>query len=335
MNFSPELTTSAAILMSLFAAAMWGSWFISLKYLHDYPIDGYYMTLFMTSVIFVWVVGFLLDGGALIGNMREVWAIDPSRIWVSFVCGFLYVLGMRISLYVFATIGLSLAQPIQSSINILAGTTVSAVVGGMPATMTVNRLAIGTSFLVAAVLVSMLAGNFKARSKDAIERSTIKYSQKELWRSLGLVIFSSAFTPAYTLGLSYGLHSITQSQGLAVMPYMALLSSGAFIGALVVVGIPLTIKKQWPIVLKAPFSIHKFGILSGLAHYGGNIIHTFATTSLSSAVSWPLGVTSGLWTQMWGLVYGEFRGSPKKVYVALAAGIVLYLVGAYIIAMGR
>lgn len=87
MNFSPELTPGLAIFMVFFAASMWGTWFISLKYLGDYPIDGFYVTLFTTSIIFVWGVGFLIDGGALLQNMRDVYAVDPSRIYVSLFCG--------------------------------------------------------------------------------------------------------------------------------------------------------------------------------------------------------------------------------------------------------
>ena len=108
--------------------------------------------------------------------------------------------------------------------------------------------------------------------------------------------------------------------------------SGAFTGAMLGSGLLLTINKQWGIVFHAPLSIHKFGIISGLFHYGGNIIHTFATASLSSVVSWPLGITGGLWTQLWGLAYGELRGAPRSAYVALFIGIVLYLCGAYVIA---
>lgn len=333
MNFSPELSTGIAIGMSLTAAFMWGSWFISLKYLKGYPLDGFYMTLFTTSLIFVWAVGLILDGPALIGNMRNVASIDSSRIWVTILCGALYVLGMRISLFVFSIIGLSLAQPIQSSIGILVGTGISAVVGGMPVGLTEGRLVLATIFLLAAVLLSMKAGDMKSKSVSASEQSTVQFSQKQLLKALGLITFSSAFTPAYTFALSYGLRSVTQINGLAVLPFMALLATGAFIGALLATGIPLTINKQWGVVLRAPFSIHKFGIISGLAHYGGNIIHTFATAFLSSAVSWPLGVTSGLWTQIWGLVYGEFRGASRRIYMTLFAGILLYLIGAYIIAI--
>ena len=94
----------------------------------------------------------------------------------------------------------------------------------------------------------------------------------------------------------------------------------------------LTITQKWSAALAAPPSIHKFGLISGVCHFGGNIIHTFATASLSAVVSWPLGITSGLWTQGWGLVYGEFRGSPRRSYVALFLAIALYLIGTYLIA---
>jgi hypothetical protein len=336
MNFNPELTTGPAVLMSLMAAFMWGTWFISLKYLKDYPLDGFYLTLFTTSIVFVWGVGFIIDGKALIGNISDVLAADPSRVWLTLLFGSLYVVGMRISLYVFSVIGLSISQPIQSSVNIVIGTAVAAYVGGVPEGLTTTRIILSLVLLSGAVLSSMLAGRWRAQSQSTeVERpkGTLAYTPKELLRAFGLLLFSALFIPAYTLGLSYGLRSSTHIEGLAVMPFMALLATGAFIGSFLTSGFMLTKKKQWGIVLHTPLSIAKFGIVSGIFHYGGNIIHTFATAYLSSAVSWPLGVTSGLWTQLWGLVYGEFRQAPKKAYAALIVGILLYLLGAYFIAI--
>lgn len=332
MNFSPELSSGVAIFMSLLAASMWGSWFISLKYLGKYPLSGFYMTLFTTSLVLVWAVALILDGSALFTNLSDVWNTDSSRILLTLACGVLYVIGMRISLIVLQTIGLSLSQPIQSSINVLVGTAVSALVGGVPKSVSMGWIAVAVLFLLCAVIVSMLAG--KWRSQSVISGSNtggFAYSQKDLWRSLGLLVFSSLFIPAYTFGISYGLKSVSQPNGMAVMPFMTMLCSGAFIGACLTSGLELTIKKQWHLVWQAGFRIHKWGIISGLAHYGGNIIHTFATAFLSSVVSWPLGVTSGLWTQFWGLFYGEFKGSSRRTYIALFAGIGLYLIGAYII----
>ena len=43
-------------------------------------------------------------------------------------------------------------------------------------------------------------------------------------------------------------------------------------------------------------------------------------------------MTLGLWTQMWGLAYGEFEGSPRQVYVLLFAGMSCYVIGASLVA---
>jgi len=333
MNFTPELTTGTAVFMSLLAAAMWGSWFISLKYLGDYPLDGFYVTLFSTSLVLVWTAGFVLDGSALLANLVDTWAADPSRIWLTLICGVLYVFGMRLSLLVMGKIGLSLTQPIQQSINILAGTGVAALVGGVPDDLSVGRLVIACTLLVGAVLATMAAGNLRTAAQQAPGfQSTLIYTPKDLWKSLGLLIFASAFIPAYTLAISYGLKSVTQPNGMAVMPFMAVLVTGAFTGSMLTSGVLLARSRQWRRVFRAPLSLHKLGVISGLCHYGGNIIHTYSTAFLSSAVSWPLSVTAGLWTQLWGFVYGEFKGSPKRVYIALFTGIILYLLGAFAIA---
>jgi drug/metabolite transporter (DMT)-like permease len=332
MNFSPQLDTGTAIFMSLLAASMWGSWFISLKYLGDYPIDGFYVTLFTTSLLLVWSVAIIVDGEALFENLGAVWAVDSSRIWLTLVCGVLYVIGMRLSLFVMGRIGLSLTQPIQQSINILAGTAVAAFVGGVPEDLSLAKLALACTLLVGAVLVTMLAGNLRAKAQQAPNfKSTLIFTPHDLWKALGLLVFSSAFIPAYTFAISYGLKSVTQPNGLAVLPFMAVLVSGAFTGSLLTSGLALTRTKQWRRVFQAPFRIHKFGIISGFFHYGGNIIHTYSTAFLSSAVSWPLSITAGLWTTLWGFVYGEFKDSPRSVYIALFAGIALYLLGAFTI----
>ena len=333
MNFSPQLSPGLAIFMVFFAASMWGTWFISLKYLKTYPIDGFYITLFTTSIIFVWSVGLIVDGKNLIQNMVDVYKVDPSRIFVTLICGSLYVIGMRVTLYVFSIIGLSLTMPIKSSIGILVSTTVAAVVGGVPEGYSLGLIFFACFILIGAVLLSMQSGRLRiAGQETAEEKSDLQFSMVDMRKSILLILLTTVISPAYTFGLSYGLKSITQPNGLAVLPYMALLSTGAFCGSLIASGSVLTIRRQWKTVFSAPFSIHKFGIGSGLFHYGGNIIHTFASAYLSTVIAFPLGLSSGLITQLWGIVYGEFKGSPRKAYYYLGSALVLYVIGAYIIA---
>lgn len=331
MNFHPELSSGTATVLALTAAFMWGTWFISLKYLGDYPLDGYFITLFTTSFLFVWTVGILIDRGALFENIANVFAADPSRVLATYVCGMIYVVGMRFSLTVMKTIGLSLAQPIQSAIGTLTSLAVTVLVGGVPAGTSIPRLVLATLILTAAVISSMIAGRFRSQAQSTQLNNVQHVPMSALWRALGLVLVASALSPAYPFALSYGLHSTTQPNGMAVLPFMAMLVSGAFTGCWLSSGVALTRRHQWGLVRHAGFKIHKFGIWSGLFHYGGNIIHTFAASFLSAAIAFPLGITSGLWTQMWGLVYGEFRGSPPKAYAALFGGVVLYIIGGYMI----
>ncbi len=332
MNFDPQLSSGVAVFMALLAASMWGTWFISLKHIGDYPLDGFFITLFATSVVFVWVVALLIDGGAVAANIATVWAQDQSRILVVLGGGSIYVMGMRFSLSVQRTLGLSLAQPIQSAIGTISSLAITMVVGGVPAGVSVLRLVGATFVLILAVLLAMYAGRLRSKSQATQAKNGAYVPMSALWRSLGLIFLGSLLTPAYPFALSYGLKSTTQPNGLAVLPFMALLATGAFLGSILTSGVALTRHGEWHRVFTAPWRTHKFGVWSGLFHYGGNIIHTFSTAFLSASIAFPLGITAGLWTQMWGLVYGEFKGSPRRAYVALAGGILLYVIGGYIIA---
>lgn len=333
MNFDPVLSMPMAIFLALLAPAMWGSWFISLKYLEKYPLEAFYITLFVTSMVLVWGAGFLLDGPALLGNISDIWLQDPSRIIVTILCGILYVIGIQLYLIIYKIIGFSIAQPLQSSINVIVGTLVSALIGGIPQDLTITRIIVATSFLMAALLLTMRAGKLRnlAQKKQDVDTG-LSRDPAEIRNAIILLVVGALFVPAYSTGLSYGLKSITQPNGMAVMPFMSVLCTGAFIGAMLSCGSILTKRKQWGVFKKYGWRIHKLGVYSGLCHYGGNIIHTFATADLSTVVSWPLGLTMGLWTQMWGLKFGEFKGAPHKAYVFLAGGVLCYLAGAFLIA---
>jgi hypothetical protein len=228
MNFDPELSSGTAIVLALIAAFMWGTWAISLKYLGDYPIDGFFVTLFVTSLVFVWAVGFLFDREALLENIQTVWSSDPSRVTVTFVCGVIYVFGIRFSLTVMSTIGLALAQPLQSATFNLASLAVTITVGGVPSGVSIPMLVLATLILIAAVIVSLLAGQFRSQAQAAHPGHSQYVPMSAIWRSLGLVLPSGLLLLAYPFGVSYGLQSTSQPEGMAVLPFMAVLATGAF-----------------------------------------------------------------------------------------------------------
>jgi hypothetical protein len=332
MNFAPQVPYPLAIVMSLLAASMWGSWFISLKHLKKYPLDCFYMTLFTTSLILVWTVSLFFDGIGIFVNFRDLWHVNKLKIILPILGGISYVIGMHISLRVMTLIGLTLSQPLQSAVSFIVGNIITVGIGGRPEGLSNVRIIVSISFLLTAVFMVFFAEKTRSASQREKNIDTGLSREKGVMKKAVLLIaLGSIFSPGYTFALSYGLKTITQQVGLAVLPFMCLLCSGAFIGSLLTSGIQITRRHEWRLIREAPLKIHKLGIISGLCHYGGNIIHTFATGSLSSAVSWPLGLTAGLWTQLWGIKYGEFKGSPKRAYVFQAISFICYVMGAFFV----
>lgn len=332
MNFDPIIPALPATLMALFAASLWGTWFISLKHLGDYPVEAYYITLFFTALVFVWSVSLIIDGNAVFVDIQKLWMIKPSKILVVFTAGVLYAVGLHLSIRVMGLIGLTLSQPLNSAITLLVGQSFAVTVGGLPEGLLISRISIAVIFLLGAVVLVYFAERSKTRAQNTYNIDTgLSRDRNVMVKAVLLMIFAGLFMPAYGIGLSYSLRTITQPDGLAVLPYMSLLSSGAFIGALIVNAPYLARNKKWCCILQAPFRIHRWGLLSGLFHYGGNIIHAFAAGTLSTAVAFPLGLTAGLWTQLWGIRYGEFKGAPRTAYILQAGSFACYIIGAYLI----
>lgn len=326
MNILNNLTGLPAILVALTAALMWGTWFISLKHLGDYPVEAFYVVMFAFALVFVWGVSLLLEGSAIFANIALIWTVSPSKILITLAGGMLYAAGIWVSLKVMGKVGLALSQPLLQSITLVTGVVVTVVLGGRPQTLTNLKIGLTVLFLLGAVVFVYFADARRATGQADKASAPLR-------TVVGLMALAAVLTVSYDVALAYGLQTMTQPVGLSALPFMCLLCTGAFLGVLLTCGVVLTRRRQWRRIWQAPMSIHKWSIFSGFCHYGGNIIHSFATRGLSAAVSFPLGLTSGLWTQLWGLYYGEFKGAPKSAYVFQFLSFACYVAGAYCISM--
>lgn len=326
MNFDPQLSAGSAITFALLAAFCWASWAIILKYLDDFPLEAFYLIFFTSSVLFVWAVGFALDGQALFTNIATVWRQDPSRVLASFLAGATYVGATMLAMRVMQRVGLALAQPISSSIGLIFGTLISYLLGGVPQGMTAGRILLAGAFLVAAIFLINASGKIRSETK-----SSQMGSERITGKILLMVIISSFGGVIYSLGISYGLKSVSQPHGLAVMPFLSLLMAGAWFGSSLISGVILSRKRQWKVFKRLKPRLYLMIFASGAIHYAGNILHAYATRNLSAVMAWPLSMTSGLWNQVWGLAYGEYKNAPRRAYLLLFAGVLCYLLGAFVI----
>ena len=131
-----------ALAAGLFNAFLWGSWAVLIKKLRDYPLDAYFIALFVASFALVWGIALLVMGGQAFAEIARVWRMRPGIVVGALLAGATYVVGMRILITVFSSIGLTITAPIQTLANLVLGTSLAAAVGGMPATISVLDLAV-------------------------------------------------------------------------------------------------------------------------------------------------------------------------------------------------
>ena len=326
------MTQEAAILGGLFNAFLWGSWAVVLKKLGNYPLDAFILGLYLIAFVCVWTIALLALGEALLSEITQVWRERPAVIIVALIAGGTFVIGVRITMTVLTAVGLSVTAPVQTFMSLILGTSLAALVGGTPATLGPPDLMIACLLLFAAAMTTVWARIYRDRSLFETAASELRdaagvTSRRLLAKNILLVAPAAAIITAYPIGLAYSLRTPANDDGLTPLTCMTVFATGSLIGALLTSGAVLTARRQWSLLLRAGWAMHRYSLIAAIAHYGGNIINAFATGALTAAVSWPISTTSHLWTYLWGLATGEFRGAPRRSFLLLAAGGALYLAG--------
>lgn len=326
------MTQEVAIVSALFNAFLWGSWAVFLKKLDSYPLDAFFLGIYIFSFAFVWMLAWIVLGKELFEEVAQVWRERPAIIIVALAAGGTFVIGVRITMAVFTAVGLSVTAPIQTFMSLILGTSLAALVGGTPAALAPLDLLVACLLLFAAAMATVWARIVRDRSLFEAAASQLRdaaggTSRRLIAKNMAFVGFASAIITAYPLGISYSLRVPGREYGLTPLSYVSVLVTGSLIGVVLTSGAVLTLRRQWSLFFRAGWAMHRYSLIAAGAHYGGNIINAFATGALTAAVSWPISTTSQLWTYVWGLATGEFKGAPRKSYLLIAAGALLYLAG--------
>ena len=209
MNFDPVFSTQTAIGLTLLASLLWGSWATILKYTTKLPLEIFYLVLMSAALVFIWGLGFILDGQALLGAIRSMLGKDSARVLLTLLGGFIYVFSNLLNIRVMLMVGLALAQPISSSISLILGTSVSYFIGGIPENMRLWRLILAGLLLIAAIFFSFLSGKSRPENQE-FGRGKITF------KVLVFAVLSAMTGIIYSTTISYGLKSVTQPDGARV-----------------------------------------------------------------------------------------------------------------------
>lgn len=320
----------AATVLTLLAAAMWGSWMQVVKHRKDYPITGIIFLLYTFSLVLVWGVTFILTPVLLPEGIIHATSATPSVVAEILLGGAMMSMGLYISLQVMGKVGLLLFTAISGAVGSILGIFTSLVKEGFPDSPYALLLVLGcTVIFIAAAFTCNYAAVLRDRDRAGGAAQT--GGKGPITAKIVLLTLLSAFL---TNGWSIGTASGTAS-GFPPVLTCAYMATGSFLSVFLVCSLDFTRKRQWKQVLCIGYSKRPLllGAVSAFCHYGGNLISIYAMPALSATLSFLFGRTSNVWTYLWGLFYREFSGSKRRTLAILFLGILLYIAGTLLLAV--
>lgn len=317
------ISTGTGIFMVLLTTFMWGSWFQFIRRIGKWPVAGFMLWLYTASFVVIWTAVFLLKKAFISDGIADTIRAAPGLCVFVLVCGALFAVSMQIQMMVVSKAGLIFATAVTAMVSIPYGFLISAYFGGISHN-------VSFPLLIAGVILVFTAGQLCQKStkmRDADQGIAVEKGDKTRLKYMLVILLCVFFLgPSYTLAMSIGTKTELRPNGLPSVLLIGILSLGSLIGTWILSGIRLTRNRQWKETFAwANRKYIGYACLSGVFHYGGNMIHTIAIPVLSMAVAWPLGNLASVWQYLWGVVQGEFKGVKRATRIVLACGILGYV----------
>lgn len=328
------LSQGVAIVLILFAAFLWGSWFQVVKHLKGYSLPLLMIWIYMFAAIYIWIIIGIFKQSICPDGVFETIMSSKNLAAIVVFGGMCYAVGLQIQLTVINKIGLILTTSVTATFGIIFGTVISAIIGGLPKNVTFGSVMLAACVLVGATIVCQFSG--KLRDEDigkAINNGSKNDNCKNFRLLVPLLIFNSAFLmTSYPAVMSKSVRTDMNPLGLPPLLCIGLLGIGEMVGTLIMSSIRLTISKSWGNVFTPMLKrVLLLGLICGVCEYTGMILYSISSPVLSMAIAWPLMATNFVWGYVWGFLYGEFKGASRRTYIVLISGVCLFISGVIMI----
>lgn len=326
------LSHYGAIGMIILVSLMWGFWHRFIRKIGDWPLAAFMIHLYSAGLATV-LLGILATHRSLVpeGIGKAIAGAPKSVCLLVMLCGAGFAVGMMLNLYVVSKMGLIYSTSVVSSFSIILGTILSSALGGLPADTSFPRIAAGAAILLAATLTCQWAGRERDRRHSIAPAGAgdsplpAASSRKHL---VILAVYLLVFSQSYTIGMSVGLRTDLNPDGLPGILAVGILAVGAFAATLLIC-VPMLLAQGRLAALFRPerkiFLL--YAAVGGFCCLGGDFLHSLASPVVSVAVAWPLCSLSGLWQYLWGIFGGEFRHAGQKAWGLLVLGMCLFVAG--------
>ena len=329
------LSQTSAVLVLLFVTFLWGSWFQAVKHTGDYPIYVFLNWMYLFSIIIVWGAIFIFEDKMIPDGVFYEISSDLGRAAIVFICGAVYAIGMQVQLSAVSRVGLILSSSITSTCSILSGVIVSAVLGGVPEGASIIMIMMSAVLLIGGTIVCQVSGTM--RDRDISQGKNISGQVKAKKKDIVLLVFASGILqPFFSVASSIGLRTELRPNGFSSFTCMGILCLGAFLGTTIFSGIMITKNKMWDKVIHPNVKmwlIVAMAIISAFCHFGGNLLNAVAAPVVSVVIATGIGYSFGIWSYLWGIVYGEFVGAKRKTLGVLVCGLGFFIAGIVILTL--
>lgn len=320
------MTAQLAIAGIIFVTFLWGSWFQTVKHLGNFPVHAFISVMYGISVIIVWAAIGLLGKQMIPSGIFSETSSSPGLTLAILGCGIVFGIAMQMHLTVVKRIGLILSTSVSATCAILGGTIISVLFAGIPEGVSVVSLFVASVLLILATITCQYAGICRDREKKKVDEKKQSRGQDILLLAfINLILMSS-----YPLANSIGLRSALNPDGFSSLTCMGILVIGAFAGSSLFTLILLCWEKESVAEIMAMIPLGKLFVLAAIAafcHFGGNVLHAIFAPVVSVAIATVIGNSYHCWSYIWGLIYGEFKGTSKKTYGILFGGMLLFVAG--------
>lgn len=326
------MTAQLAIAGIIFVTFLWGSWFQTVKHLGNFPVHAFISVMYGISVIIVWAAIGLLGKQMIPSGIFSEISSSPGLTLAIWGCGIVFGIAMQMHLTVVKRIGLILSTSVSATCAILGGTIISVLFAGIPEGVSVVSLFVASVLLILATITCQYAGICRDREKKKVDEKKQSRGQDILLLAfINLILMSS-----YPLANSIGLRSALNPDGFSSLTCMGILVIGAFAGSSLFTLILLCWEKESVAEIMAMIPLGKLFVLAAIAafcHFGGNVLHAIFAPVVSVAIATVIGNSYHCWSYIWGLIYGEFKGTSKKTYGILFGGMLLFVAGVILLSV--
>ena len=211
----------------------------------------------------------------------------------------------------------------------------SAVLGGVPEGASIIMIMMSAVLLIGGTIVCQVSGTM--RDRDISQGKNISGQVKAKKKDIVLLVFASGILqPFFSVASSIGLRTELRPNGFSSFTCMGILCLGAFLGTTIFSGIMITKNKMWDKVIHPNVKmwlIVAMAIISAFCHFGGNLLNAVAAPVVSVVIATGIGYSFGIWSYLWGIVYGEFAGAKRKTLGVLVCGLGFFIAGIVILTL--